>query len=156
MFASRANGGGIQVRRFGWLVAVLAMVSLVAAACGSDNNKKSAGGSTATSGNVACATGTISGAGSTFVQNLAQQWIKDYGAKCSGATINYQGVGSGAGIQQFTAGTIDFGASDAVMKPDEQAAAEAKGGPVVHVPWTAGAIAVMFNLKDTKQLKLSG
>ena len=143
------------MRRFGWLVAVLAMVSLVAAACGSDNNKKSAGGSTATSGNVACATGTISGAGSTFVQNLAQQWIKDYGAKCSGATINYQGVGSGAGIQQFTAGTIDFGASDAVMKPDEEQAAVAKGGQVLHIPWSGGGIAIEYNLSAVSNLKLS-
>src|SRR5207247_10553128 len=99
MFASRAHGGGIQVRRFGWLVAVLATVSLVAAACGSNNNKKSTTASTAS--NAACAGGTISGAGSTFVATIAQQWIKDYEAKCPGATINYQGVGSGAGIQQF-------------------------------------------------------
>src|SRR5439155_18571246 len=131
------------------LFVVLALaVALVAAACGSDQNSAPKA-SNSSAGKVSCASGTISGAGATFPLTIIQQWIKDYGAACPGATVNYQGVGSGAGIQQFTAGTVDFGASDAVMKPDEQAAAEAKGGPVIHVPWTAGAIAVMFNLKDT-------
>lgn len=131
-------------------------LALIAAACGSDQNSSPKAANSSAAAKVSCASGTVSGAGATFPLTIIQQWIKDYGAACPGATVNYQGVGSGAGIQQFTAGTVDFGASDAVMKPDEQSAAEAKGGPAVHVPWTAGAIAVMFNLKDTKQLKLSG
>ena len=135
--------------------ALLVGVALVAGACGSDNNKSSTKAS-GTKAKVSCATGTISGAGATFPQTIIQQWIKDYGAACAGATVNYQPVGSGAGIQQFTAGTVDFGASDAVMKPEEQTAAEAKGGPVVHVPWTAGALAVMFNVSGVKDLKMSG
>ena len=144
------------MRRFGWLVAVLAVVALPASACGSDNGKKNAGGSSATTAaNVACAAGTISGAGSTFVATIAQQWIKDYEAKCSGSTVNYQGVGSGAGIQQFTAGTVDFGASDAVMKPEEEQAAVAKGGQVLHIPWSAGGIAIEYNLSGVSNLKLS-
>jgi len=141
------------VRRFGWLVAVLAMVSLVAAACGSNNNNKST--TAPTTGNVACASGTITGAGSTFVATIAQQWIKNYEAKCPGATINYQGVGSGAGIQQFTAGTVDFGASDAVMKPEEESAAVAKGGQVLHIPWSGGGVAIEYNLSSVPNLKLS-
>ena len=95
-----------------------------------------------TSAQVPCDPGTISGAGSTFAQNIAQQWIKDFQAKCSGATINYQGVGSGAGIQQFTAGTIDFGASDVPMSATEEQGAVAKGGQVQTIPWTGGGIAV--------------
>jgi phosphate transport system substrate-binding protein len=136
------------------VVAALAALALVGTACGSDNNSssKSTGGSSSKFG---CAKGAVSGAGSTFVQTIVQQWIKDYGAACPGATINYQGVGSGAGIQQFTAGTVDFGASDAVMTAAEQQAAEAKGGPVLHVPWSAGAIAVIFNAGGLKSVNLS-
>jgi ABC-type phosphate transport system substrate-binding protein len=125
---------------------------LVFAACGSDDNSTraddgdGASASTVAPTKVACASGTISGAGSTFVQTNVQQWIKDYAAACPDATVNYQGVGSGAGIQQLTAGTVDFAGSDVAMKPEEQTAAEAKVGPVLHIPWTAGGIAVEYHL----------
>ena len=141
------------MRRGLGLVAVLAALSLVAAACGSDNNKKSS--SSGTTVPIACDPGTISGAGSTFVQNIAQQWIKDFQAKCSGATVTYQGVGSGAGIQQFTVGTIDFGASDVVMTPTEEQGAIAKGGQVTTIPWSGGGIALEYNLSGVSDLKLS-
>ena len=129
--------------------ALLAVALVVAGACGTDDNTTGT-----TAAREDCAPGSIAGAGSTFVQNIVQQWIKDYAAGCPGATVNYQGVGSGAGIQQFIAGTVDFGATDAVMKADEQAAAEAKGGPVLHIPWSAGGIAVEYNL-DGVDLRLS-
>jgi phosphate transport system substrate-binding protein len=137
-----------------WLVTVVAALSMVAAACGSNNNKTSS--STATTVTpIACDAGTISGAGATFVQNIAQQWIKDFQARCSGATVTYQGVGSGAGIQQFTAGTIDFGASDVPMSATEEQGAVAKGGPVQTIPWSGGGIAVEYNLSGISDLKLS-
>jgi len=141
------------MRRGLGLVAVLAALSMVAAACGSDNNKKSS--SSGTTEPIACDPGTISGAGSTFVQNIAQQWIKDFQAKCPGATVTYQGVGSGAGIQQFTAGTIDFGASDVVMTATEEQGAVAKGGQVTTIPWSGGGIALEYNLSGVSNLKLS-
>ncbi len=145
----------LTVRGMRKLIVPLVAVAIVLAACGSDNNKSSTATTTAKS-KVACATGTISGAGSTFVNTILQQWIKDFQAACTGATINYQSVGSGAGIQQFSAGTVDFGASDAVMKPDEEKAAEAKGGQVLHIPWTAGGIAVEYHVTGVSDLKLSG
>ena len=131
------------------LRALLIPLIVLAGACGTDDN--TTGAAATDSG---CATGTIAGAGSTFVQNIVQQWVKDFAAVCPGATVNYQGVGSGAGIQQFIAGTVDFGATDAVMKPDEQAAAEARGGDVLHIPWSAGGIAVEYNLPGV-ELSLS-
>jgi phosphate transport system substrate-binding protein len=136
-----------------WL-AVVVLILVVATACGSDTNKsgKSGSGTTAT---VACSPGTISGAGSTFVQNIAQQWIKDFQGKCSGATVTYQGVGSGAGIQQFTARTIDFGGSDVPMSPTQEQGALAKAGQVTTIPWSAGGIAVEYNLSGVSNLKLS-
>lgn len=142
------------MRRGLWLVAVLAALSMVAAACGSDNNKKSSS-SSGTTVPVACDPGTISGAGSTFVQNIVQQWSKDFQGKCSGATVTYQGVGSGAGIQQFTAGTIDFGATDVVMSATEEQGAVAKGGQVTTIPWSGGGIAVEYNVSGVNDLKLS-
>jgi phosphate transport system substrate-binding protein len=136
------------------LFAVLTAALLVATACGSDNNNKKSArpGKTAT---VACDTGTISGAGSTFVQNIAQQWSKDFQGKCSGTTVTYQGVGSGAGIQQFTAGTIDFGATDVPMTATEEQGVLARGGQVTTVPWSGGGIAVEYNLSGVTDLKLS-
>ena len=141
------------MRRSLWLVAVLAALSMVAAACGSNNNSKSS--SSGTTVPIACDPGTLSGAGSTFVQNIAQQWIKDFQAKCSGATVTYQGVGSGAGIQQFTAGTIVFGATDVLMTPAEEQGAVAKGGQVTTIPWSGGGIAIEYNVSGVSDLKLS-
>jgi phosphate transport system substrate-binding protein len=144
-----------------WLLPAGVILALLAAACGTDDNTTpdggaAGGGSSSGSGaQAACVSGTISGAGSTFVQTIVQQWIKDFGARCPGATVNYQGVGSGAGIQQFTAGTVDFAGSDVVMTPEEQAAAEARVGPVLHIPWSAGGIAVEFNLPGVSDLKLT-
>lgn len=126
-------------------------------ACGTDDNgparQASGQGTPETSelsGSVTCAEGTITGAGSTFVQTLAQQWVKDYGAACPRATINYQGVGSGAGVQQFLSGTVDFAGSDAVLKPEEDTSAS----DALHIPWAAGGIAVMYNLSGVENLKL--
>src|SRR2546430_5938879 len=57
--------------------------------------------------------------------------------------------------QQLIAGTIDFAGSDVTMKPLEQTPAEAKVGPVLHIPWAAGAIAVEFNLSGVTSLQLT-
>jgi phosphate transport system substrate-binding protein len=140
-----------------WVAVPLAL-AVLAGACGSDNNSSGSsdkGTNTTAAAQIACATGSISGAGSTFVANVVQQWIKDFGDKCPGANINYQGVGSGAGIQQFVAGTVDFGASDAVMKPEEEQPAVAKGGAVLHIPWSGGGIAVEYNVVGVDKLQLS-
>lgn len=132
----------------------MAAVSLITlAACGSDNGTKATPSSTSKSD---CGKGQVSGAGSTFQQNIEQQWIKDYTAKCPGAQVNYQGTGSGAGIENFGTATIDFAGSDVVMKPDEQAKADARcGGKAIHVPVTAGGVAIMYNLKGVDSLNLS-
>lgn len=138
-------------------VAVAAVAGSLLAACGS-SGKGSSGtnpsGATGTTGPTACASGSISGAGSTFVQNIAQEWIKDFGSKCSGANINYQGVGSGAGVQQLTAGTVDFGATDVPLTSDQSAALQSKGA-VVQIPWAAGAISLEYNISGVTNLQLS-
>jgi phosphate transport system substrate-binding protein len=100
---------------------------------------------------------SLNGAGATFPQPLYTKWFDVYNQQ-TGVKINYQGVGSGAGINQITAGTVDFGASDAIMTTDQQTAAEAKGGPMLHIPMTSGATAVIFNIQGitSGQLKLTG
>ena len=99
--------------------------------------------------------GTLNGAGATFPQPVYQEWAARFKDKV-GTTVNYQGIGSGGGIAQFTAGTVDFGATDSAMKDEEVAAAKAKGDPV-HVPTVLGAVTVSYNLDGVKSgLKLDG
>jgi phosphate transport system substrate-binding protein len=133
-------------------IGVTAVVALGVAACGSDNNATNASGS----GTAGCASGSLTAQGSTFQQNIEKQWTSDFHTKCSGAQISYTGTGSGAGIQQFGTGQADYAGSDAVMKSDEQAAADKRcGGKAIHIPVTAGGIAIIYNLKGVANLKLS-
>ncbi len=94
----------------------------------------------------------ITGAGSTFVFPLVSQWIPAV-SSALGIDLTYASVGSGAGIAQITARTVDFGASDAPMSPDQFSAC--KG--CVQVPWALAATSIMYNVPGlTKQLKLTG
>ena len=86
------------------------------------------------------ATGRLSAAGASFPAAIYQRWFQDLTPQS--INVNYQSVGSGAGVRQFTAGTVDFGASDKPMKP--AAIAKVSRG-VVQIPMTAGAIAVAYN-----------
>ena len=138
------------------LIGLVATGALSLTACGSNNNSSSGTPSASSTPSISCASGNLKGAGSTFQKNILAQWIKDYTAACSGATIDYQGIGSGAGIKQFGAGTIDFAGSDSTMKPDEQTAADKRcGSAAVHLPVTAGGVAVAYNLPTVKGLQLS-
>jgi phosphate transport system substrate-binding protein len=125
--------------------------AVVLSACGSDDNTASGDEKK----DIACATGSVQGAGSTFVQPIAQQWVKDYQAACSGTTINYQGVGSGTGVTQFNSGAVDFAASDVALSASELAAANAKHGSVAVLPWSAGAVALQYKLTGVEQVQLS-
>ena len=130
----------------------LALVgALAVTGCNADSNTASTTGS-----KISCATGSLKGAGSTFQKNIVAQWIKDYSAACKGANLDYQGIGSGAGIKQFGSGTIDFAGSDSTMKDDEQKAADTQcGSPALHLPITAGGIAIAYNLPSVTDLQLS-
>jgi phosphate transport system substrate-binding protein len=94
----------------------------------------------------------LQGAGATFPAPLYQRWIAEYTKGNPDVQINYQGVGSGAGIKQFTQNLVSFGASDAAMK-DEEIAAVKQG--VVLIPATAGSIVLAYNLPGLENLKLS-
>jgi phosphate transport system substrate-binding protein len=99
----------------------------------------------------------LNGAGATFPAPLYTKWFDEYNS-ITGDKINFQAVGSGAGINQITAGTVDFGASDAIMTAAQQKAAEDAGGPILHIPMTSGAVAVIYNLSgiDSGTIKLTG
>jgi phosphate transport system substrate-binding protein len=96
----------------------------------------------------------LTGAGATFPYPLYARWFSDY-AKATGVRINYQSIGSGGGIQQISAETVDFGATDGPMTDDEMA--KAKGGRILHVPTVIGSVAVAYNLPELRTpLKLDG
>jgi phosphate transport system substrate-binding protein len=83
----------------------------------------------------------INGAGATFPAPLYLKWFQEYGGK-TGAQINYQAIGSGGGIKNITAHSVDFGASDAPMTEAELRAAPG----ILHIPTVAGAVVVAYNL----------
>jgi phosphate transport system substrate-binding protein len=138
------------------LAPIVVLVAVAAAACGTDDNSARLGRGRAPRTAVAGANdqATLSGAGATFPATLVQEWIKEYRRLAAGVTVNYQPIGSGAGIQQLTSRTVDFAGSDVPLKASEVAAT---GGPgaVVQVPWTAGGVAVEYNLPGVEDLRLA-
>jgi phosphate transport system substrate-binding protein len=96
---------------------------------------------------------SLNGAGATFPYPLYSKWIAEYNKQFPNIQINYQSIGSGGGIRQIIAGTVDFGATDAPMKADE---AKQAPGKLLHIPTTIGAVVLCYNLPDVKEtLKLS-
>lgn len=94
----------------------------------------------------------LSGAGASFPAPLYQRWAVEYNKLHPNVQVNYQSVGSGAGVKQFTQGTVDFAASDAAMSDEE--IEKVKQG-VIMIPATAGSIVIAYNLPEVKDLKLS-
>jgi phosphate transport system substrate-binding protein len=136
-----------------------AALALGVASCGSDNSTNgvpqtsNSGGDSG--GKTAQLGGSLNGAGATFPQPVYQEWAARFQEK-TGTTVNYQGIGSGGGVAQFTAGTVDFGASDSSMTDEEIAEAQKKGEPV-HVPTVLGAVTVSYNLDGVESgMKLDG
>ena len=120
----------------------VASVSLALASCGGGNGTNAAAGDDK----------TVTGGGSSFDKPLFDAQFAEY-YKANAVKINYQSIGSGAGIAQLTSKTIDFGASDAPTNGKQDSALSA---PVVHIPVTAGAVVLSYNLPEVKDtLKLT-
>jgi phosphate transport system substrate-binding protein len=147
----------VKLQRSGY-IAGIALTALVAlTACGSDNNSTPSGSAANSAAASNCAAGSLTAQGSTAQKNAMDEWIKTYQGQCSGAKVEYQGTGSGAGVTAFTAGTADFAGSDSYLKPDtEQKAADAKcaGGEALNLPMVVGPIAVVFNVDGVDNLQL--
>jgi phosphate transport system substrate-binding protein len=94
---------------------------------------------------------TLNGAGATFPFPLIDEWRVDYQNVKPGVNINYQSIGSGGGIKQFTEKTVDFGATDAPLSAEEIQ----KAPNAVHIPETIGAVVAAYNL-PVEGLKLTG
>jgi phosphate transport system substrate-binding protein len=124
-------------------VAIAVASSLAIAACGSSSTS----GSSSTGGSK-----TLVGAGSTLIAPLMSQWQPTYDT-AAGVAVTYGAIGSGGGIEQITARTVDFGASDAPMTPAQATAC--KG--CVQIPWALAATDVAYHVTGVpNQLKLSG
>lgn len=108
-------------------------------------------------GGITCAGGSLRLAGSTAQANAMSEWIKAYQTKCSGASVNYGGGGSGAGVQQFTDGSIDFAGSDFPLSSVQAPKADArcKSGKAIDIPMVPGPIALGYNLPGVTSLNLS-
>jgi phosphate transport system substrate-binding protein len=95
----------------------------------------------------------LNGAGATFPNPLYSKWIAEYNKQFPNIRINYQPIGSGGGIRQIIAGTVDFGATDAPMKEDE---AKQAPGKLFHIPATIGAVVISYKVPEvTEALKLT-
>jgi len=93
---------------------------------------------------------SLTGAGATFPNPIYTKWFDAYSKK-TGIQINYQSIGSGGGIRQFTEGTVDFGATDGPMNESQ---IQAVNGNVLHVPTVLGAVVVTYNVPSLGDIKL--
>jgi phosphate transport system substrate-binding protein len=143
------------------VAALLAAGSLALAACGSSggSSNDTAANSGSLSNSASCFSGTLNASGSTAQTNAMTTWIKDYQKSCSGATINYNSVGSGQGITDFTGGQTDFAGSDAALNPTagEVAAAQKRcASAPLDLPMVVGPIAIGYKLSGVSKLVLDG
>jgi len=89
----------------------------------------------------------INGTGATFPYPIYSKWFDEYHKKFGNIQINYQSLGSGAGIKQVTEGTVDFGASDGPMNPDQlKAYSDKHGSGILHFPTVLGAAVPIYNI----------
>ncbi len=103
-------------------------------------------------GAVPLAAQNLTGAGATFPYPIYDKWVKTYSAKPGvGVRVNYQSIGSGGGIRQFTEGTVDFGGTDGPMTDPQIAAVQ---GNVAHLPTVLGAVVITYNLPALGSAKL--
>ena len=132
------------------IVAGLFLVAIsVAISCSPDRPQSGQRREATSSGGAA-----LTGAGATFPNPIYTKWFDAYNQE-TGVRINYQSIGSGGGIRQFTEGTVDFGASDAPMTDVQMAVVK---GNVLHVPTVLGAVVATYNLPSAGKtaLKLDG
>src|SRR3954469_6535586 len=130
------KGKHVKLNRVGIAAGALLTVTALAA-CSSSGSKKDSGGSGG--GDVACSSGNLKAEGSTAQANAMTAWINAYEKKCSGAKINYNPTGSGAGVSQFNANQVDFAGSDSALD----------------LPMVVGPIALGYKLSGVSKLTLT-
>lgn len=123
------------------------------AACGeSDSGSGSSGGGD----NGESVSGSVKGMGASSQQAAVEKWKADFETANSGATVNYDPQGSGAGREQFAAGAVDFAGTDSAFEDEElDKAKEVCGGDIVQIPAYVSPIAIAYNLEGVEELQLS-
>jgi phosphate transport system substrate-binding protein len=136
-----------KIRQLAAAGALALTIALVAVACSSNSSSDGASGG----GFEGVA---LTGAGATFPDPIYEQWFQDFQPVEAGAKINYQAIGSGGGIEQFTAQTVDFGASDAPLQADE---IKALPTDYIELPTVLGGVVIAYNVSGLDAgLKLDG
>jgi phosphate transport system substrate-binding protein len=168
---SRHHEKAGQVKRTTFGRALLATVSATAIAgltltgCGSDNNaSKGTTGAAGTTGTAAAGSADCGGKnaltaeGSTAQQNAIAVFNQVWGQVCPGKNLSYNPTGSGAGVTQFIAKTVDFAGSDSALNKDQvdPAAARCGGNPAWNLPLVFGPVAMGYNLPGVDKLTVSG
>ncbi|MEH2278009.1 MAG: phosphate ABC transporter substrate-binding protein PstS [Nostoc sp.] len=154
----------MKIHRLTGSISVLAL-TISLAACGGQQNSDNTATKDTPSGTATDTTASsttkldlggnikLSGAGASFPAPLYDTWFTDLNKKYPNLQVDYASVGSGAGVEQFIKGTVDFGASDVAMKDEEIQKVPADRG-VILLPVTAGSIVLAYNLPDVAELKL--
>jgi phosphate transport system substrate-binding protein len=142
-----------------WVAAAPALaLAMGLASCAPQTANAPVGGSPAASPAATSAAGgtvSISGAGASAPNPLYQRWFQEYNKLNPGIQISYQSVGSGAGVKQFLAETVDFGATDSALKDEERKELKAERGKAIQVPTTGLFVVFAYNLDGVDGLKLS-
>jgi phosphate transport system substrate-binding protein len=157
----------VDFSKLGKAIALTASAAAVAAltACGSDNNNNKAAAPSATAGSSAGSSSsadcggknTLSAEGSTAQQNAIGVFNQVWGQKCPGKNLSYNPTGSGAGVNQFIAGQVDFAGTDSPLSKDQpdQAAKRCGGNPAWNLPLVFGPVALAYNLPGVDKLVLN-
>src|SRR5581483_6272887 len=131
----------VSSAKIGAILLAIASLSLLLVACGGDTTDANA------------PEVRLQGAGATFPNPLYQKWFSEYNKITPNAKFDYQSKGSGFGITQIKAKTVDFAGSDAPMKDDDLKAAPA---PILHIPTVLGGVVIIYNVPEiTGELKLT-
>ncbi|MBE7188315.1 phosphate ABC transporter substrate-binding protein PstS [Jatrophihabitans endophyticus] len=149
----------------GILVATVALAACSSSGSGGSGGSTGAapasngGGSSTSATKASCFSGKLNAEGSSAQANAMTQWIKDYQTSCSGATINYNPLGSGDGVTAFINKQVQFAGSDAALSATPGAtaqAAKACGSTALDLPMVGGPIAIGYNLKGVSNLVMNG
>ncbi|GLU49159.1 phosphate ABC transporter substrate-binding protein PstS [Nocardiopsis ansamitocini] len=148
----------MKLSRYGRIAGVTLAGALALSACGSDQAVDPAGDGATAAGNADCVDGggTLAGAGASSQEKAMAAWVAAYTGSCEGTTVNYDAVGSGAGVDQFLDGAVAFAGSDGAVEGEELdlATERCTGADAVNLPVYISPIAVIFNLDGIDSLNL--
>ena len=137
-------------KHLAWLLAVLALFGVVAAACGGSSS--SSNKDKDSTYDYASLSGTLNGSGATFPKAFYEEAIAGFADVATGVTVNYNGVGSGQGKKDLAAGTSDWAGTDSLVSDADKATFK---GPFLYFPTVAAPITVSYNLSGVSKLNLS-